>query len=107
MDGGSCEHCGHWQEVENLLAVDNLRIENRGPELDELRLDEPLRLWAQRRPGLGDLEVDEHEPALGARCLSRRTEKGKAYGVVTAKALAVLEALLWGFHNARPSSDEQ
>ena len=35
-----------------------------------------------------------------ARCLSRRTEKGRAYGVVTAKALAVLEALLWGFHNA-------
>ena len=35
-----------------------------------------------------------------ARALSRRTEKGKAYGAVTAKALAVLEALLWGFHNA-------
>jgi Helix-turn-helix domain len=36
-----------------------------------------------------------------ARCLSRRIEKGRAYGVVTAKALAVLEALLWAFHNAR------
>ena len=36
-----------------------------------------------------------------ARCLSRRTEKGRAYGVVTAKALAVLEALLWAFHNTR------
>jgi DNA-binding MarR family transcriptional regulator len=36
-----------------------------------------------------------------ARALSQRTEKGKAYGQVTAKALAVLEALLWGFHNAR------
>ena len=36
-----------------------------------------------------------------ARCLSRRTEKGRAYGAVTAKALAVLEALLWGFHNAK------
>jgi AraC-like DNA-binding protein len=36
-----------------------------------------------------------------ARCLSRRMEKGRAYGVVTAKALAVLEALLWGFHNAK------
>jgi hypothetical protein len=36
-----------------------------------------------------------------ARCLSRRTEKGRAYGEVTAKALAVLEALLWAFHNAR------
>ena len=36
-----------------------------------------------------------------ARVLMRRTEKGKAYGAITAKALAVLEALLWGFHNAR------
>ena len=36
-----------------------------------------------------------------ARCLSRRTEKGRAYGVVTAKALAILEGLLWSFHNAR------
>ena len=36
-----------------------------------------------------------------ARALTRRTVKGKAYGPVTAKALAVLEALLWGFHNAR------
>ena len=37
-----------------------------------------------------------------ARCLSHRTDKGRAYGVVvTAKALAVLEALLWGFHNAK------
>src|SRR5271165_728421 len=36
-----------------------------------------------------------------ARALMRRTEAGKAYGQITAKALAVLEALLWGFHNAR------
>jgi DNA-binding MarR family transcriptional regulator len=36
-----------------------------------------------------------------ARALMRRTQKGKAYGQVTAKALAVLEALLWSFHNAR------
>jgi hypothetical protein len=36
-----------------------------------------------------------------ARCLSRRTEKGRAYGELTAKALAVLQALLWTFHNAR------
>jgi Helix-turn-helix domain len=35
-----------------------------------------------------------------ARALSHRTEKGKHYGVVTAKFIAVLEALLWGFHNA-------
>ena len=36
-----------------------------------------------------------------ARALMRRTEKGRAYGAITAKGLAVLEALLWGFHNAK------
>jgi hypothetical protein len=35
-----------------------------------------------------------------ARALSRRTEPGKHYGDLTAKFVAVLEALLWGFHNA-------
>ena len=36
-----------------------------------------------------------------ARCLSRRTEKDRAYGVVTPKSLAMLEAILWAFHNAK------
>ena len=36
-----------------------------------------------------------------ARPFTRRTEKGKHYGLLTAKYLDVLEALLWGFHNAR------
>ncbi|MCW6512828.1 helix-turn-helix domain-containing protein [Lichenifustis flavocetrariae] len=36
-----------------------------------------------------------------ARALMRRSEKGRAYGAITAKAYAVLERLLWGFHNAR------
>jgi hypothetical protein len=31
----------------------------------------------------------------------RRTEQGRAYGQVTAKAFSVLQALLWGFHNAK------
>jgi hypothetical protein len=35
-----------------------------------------------------------------ARALSRRTEPGKHYGVLTAKFIKVLDALLWGFHNA-------
>lgn len=35
-----------------------------------------------------------------ARALMRRREAGKAYGPVSAKTLAVLEALLWTFHNA-------
>ena len=35
------------------------------------------------------------------RSLMRRTDKGMAYGQLTAKAVAVAEALLWGFHNAR------
>jgi DNA-binding MarR family transcriptional regulator len=36
-----------------------------------------------------------------ARALMHRTEKGKHYGALTAKYVAVLEALLWCFHNAR------
>ncbi len=36
-----------------------------------------------------------------ARTLMHRTAPGRHYGQVTAKAIAVLEALLWGFHNAR------
>lgn len=36
-----------------------------------------------------------------ARALLRRTEPGKHYGALTAKALAVLQVLLWKFHNAR------
>jgi hypothetical protein len=35
-----------------------------------------------------------------ARAMTHRSEPGKHYGVLTAKFLAVLEALLWGFHNA-------
>ena len=36
-----------------------------------------------------------------ARALMKRTEPGKHYGILTAKMVAVLEALLWHFHNAR------
>jgi len=36
-----------------------------------------------------------------ARCLKRRTEAGKHYGVLTGKFVDILEALLWGFHNAK------
>ena len=34
-----------------------------------------------------------------ARCLSRRTGKGRHYGALTAKFVEVLRALLWTFHN--------
>ena len=36
-----------------------------------------------------------------ARCLKRRTEPGKHYGVLTGKFVDILEALLWAFHNAK------
>jgi hypothetical protein len=35
-----------------------------------------------------------------ARALMHRTESGKHYGKLSAKHVAVLAALLWGFHNA-------
>jgi hypothetical protein len=37
---------------------------------------------------------------MRARILSRRTEPGKHYGRITAKDVAVLEALALTFHNA-------
>jgi hypothetical protein len=36
-----------------------------------------------------------------ARALMQRTEKGRAYGVVTAKAFAIFRALLFDFHNVK------
>jgi hypothetical protein len=36
-----------------------------------------------------------------ARALKRKTEKGRHYGVITAKDCDVLEALLWIFHNSQ------
>ena len=43
----------------------------------------------------------KHRIITKARALTRRTAKGKHYGELTAKCLAVLEALLWTFHNAK------
>ena len=67
----------------------------------------PAHLRPRREKVFGDgrpRPLDRNAKArvmLLARALMRRTEKGKAYGAISAKALAVLEALLWGFHNAR------
>jgi Helix-turn-helix domain len=69
------------------------RLENRRPERRE-------KLFGLGRPHALDRNA-KIRIMHWARCLARRTEKGKAYGQVTAKALAVLEALLWGFHNAK------
>ena len=69
------------------------RLENRRPERRE-------KMFGLGRPRALDRNA-KVRIMHWARCLARRTEKGRAYGVVTAKALAVLEALLWGFHNAK------
>jgi hypothetical protein len=67
----------------------------------------PNHLKPRREKLFGDgrpMPLDRNAKArvmARARGLMRRTEKGKHYGPVTAKALAVLEVLLWGFHNAR------
>ena len=60
----------------------------------------PRKAFRRRTPAPLDRNAKVRDHDL-ARALMRRTEKGKAYGAITAKALAVLEALLWGFHNAR------
>ena len=58
------------------------------------------KLFGDGRPRLLDRNAKVRIMTF-ARALMRRAEKGKAYGAITAKALAVLEALLWGFHNAK------
>lgn len=57
------------------------------------------KLFGAGRPRPMDRNAKARLMAL-ARALMRRREAGKAYGPVTAKTLAVLEALLWQFHNA-------
>ena len=67
----------------------------------------PNHLRPRREKVFGDgpaLSLDRNAKVrvmTRARALLRRTEPGKHYGAITAKALAVLEALLWSFHNAR------
>jgi Helix-turn-helix domain len=54
--------------------------------------------------GMIAVPLDRNEKAkllFRARCLMRATEKGRAYGPVSAKAYAVFAALLMGFHNCR------
>jgi hypothetical protein len=36
-----------------------------------------------------------------ARCLARQKAVGRQRGAITRAALEVIQALLWGFHNAR------
>jgi Helix-turn-helix domain len=65
--------------------------------------------FPDRRPmrrkifGMIAVPLDRNEKARllhRARAMMRATEKGRAYGQVTAKAYAVFCALLMGFHNA-------
>jgi hypothetical protein len=101
------------------LAIEDRRAALAGNLVSEIRMGPKAASGLPRVSGRGSLVRPRREKVFGlgrpraldrnakvrimtlARCLSRRTEKGRAYGVVTAKALAVLEALLWAFHNAR------
>jgi hypothetical protein len=58
------------------------------------------KLFGDGRPRALDRNAKVRITTL-ARSLMRRKAKGKAYGAISAKAFAVVEALLWGFHNAR------
>jgi hypothetical protein len=77
------------------------------PALAERRKPRSRQAPPRRRPkqfGAGEcVPLDRNAKArimTLARALSRRTEPGRHYGVISAKALAVLKALLWQFHNA-------
>jgi hypothetical protein len=58
------------------------------------------KLFGDGRPRPLDRNAKARVMVL-ARALMRPTEAGKHYGAITAKAYAVLEALLWAFHNAK------
>jgi Helix-turn-helix domain len=97
--------------ISEAIEARRAALTGKGPnQLPKLALDrsETARRRPERREkmfGLGRPRALDRNAKTRimhwARCLARRTEKGKAYGQVTAKALAVLEALLWGFHNAK------
>lgn len=58
------------------------------------------KVFGAGRPRPLDREAKARLMTL-ARALKRRTAARKHYGPITAKAVDVLEALLWTFHNAR------
>jgi hypothetical protein len=58
------------------------------------------KLFGNGRPVPLDREAKNRIKVL-AKALTRRTEPGKHYGAITAKAFAVCLALLMGFHNTR------
>jgi hypothetical protein len=57
------------------------------------------KVYGEGRPVPLDRNAKYRIQAL-ARALSHPTETGKHYGILTDKFLGVLNALLWGFHNA-------
>ncbi len=58
------------------------------------------KVYGSGRPRPCDTEGKRRIMAR-ARLLMQKTQPGRAYGLVTPKMLAVLEALVWRFHNAR------
>jgi len=58
------------------------------------------KVFGYGRPRALDRNAKARIMAVAASLMLRKAE-GKAYGKLTAKACAVLKALLWGFHNAR------
>jgi AraC-like DNA-binding protein len=74
----------------------------RPPRLAALRPGGPAqrreKMFGMGRPRALDRNAKTRIMHM-ARCLSRRTEKGRAYGRLTAKFVEVLRVLLWTFHN--------
>ena len=78
-----------------MSLADNLRARSRALTTN------PAGRRCSARGGL--IPLDRNAKArimVLARALMQRTGEGKHYGVLTAKFVAVLGALLWGFHNA-------
>lgn len=96
------------EEAERIdAAIAEARQRVRGTAAREATTPRPTTPRKRREKVFGEgrrRPMDRNAKArvmVFARALMRRTAKGKAYGAITAKALAVLHALLYGCHNAR------
>jgi DNA-binding MarR family transcriptional regulator len=79
---------------------DRRRVRKDHAMMTHVRRQGREKVFGAGRPRPMDREAKVRLMTL-ARALKRRTTARKHYGPLTAKAVDVLEALLWTFHNAR------
>jgi CRP-like cAMP-binding protein len=64
------------------------------------RMRQREKMFGRGRPRALDRDAKARIMHL-ARCLARQKVEGRHRGIISRAALQLLQALLWGFHNAR------